>query len=430
MPDPAELLRSLVPRIRARADVREATRRAMLDPARCDVLAGPVHLLAIGKASLEMTQEALELLGARVVRGLVTAVPERTGGVRLPERIEVRPADHPLPSGRNVAAAGRVLEFVQSVPASGTLLVLISGGGSAHLALPAEGVALEDLRAVTLALQRSGATINELNAVRKHCELLKGGRLAAASTAGRVEVLIVSDVIGDAMDVISSGPFSPDDSTFAEALRVLETRSSTGVSDAVTALVRRGAAGRLPETPKRGDRCFDRVRSAVIANNVGIARFVGDTLRETCDHVIVRWGVTGDAATLGSDLARMLSELHAHLGGPSAVVVAGEWTVDVGGASGVGGPSQELALAAAIGLDAVPGAAVLAYSTDGVDGPTDAAGAMVDSRTAARMRELGIDPARALADHDSHAALDAVGPVIRTGPTGTNVNHIAVGVVV
>lgn len=423
-------LRELLAEIQKLADVREATRAALADPSRNRELGGRVHLLAIGKASLEMASEACVALGARVVRGLVTAVPERMGHVVLSENVRVMPADHPLPTERNLAAAREVAAFVRSVPAEHKLLVLISGGGSAHLALPAEGITLADLRRITSTLQKAGATIDELNAVRKHCEQLKGGRLAQMCGAAGVVVLIVSDVIGDHRDVISSGPFAPDRSTFNDATDVLAARGAAGVANSIDANLKRGALGQIPETPKPGDAAFSRVSDAIIAGNARLVAGVRSRLARVCDAIVVRSGVVGEASELGEELVGVLKTLaREHPGGRVGVVFGGEWTVSVGGATGLGGPSQEMALAAANELRKLPEASVLCYSTDGIDGPTDAAGALVTGSTCQRAEAAGHDVAEALCAHDSHRVLEEAGALVRTGPTGTNVNHVAVALV-
>lgn len=436
MPTSAEMLGQLLPVIRAAADVRLAT-RASIQVAAGDFDNAPIHLLATGKASLEMASEACNQLGARVVRGIVTAVPERITGANLPDSIATLPADHPLPTHRNLEAARRVAAFVLSVPATDLLLALISGGGSAHLTLPAGDLTLIDLRSVTGDLQRAGATIDELNTVRKHCEQLKGGRLAlmrqshASHSPARTHVLVVSDVIGDRPDVISSGPFSPDPTTYADALAILDRHHLVQAAPAVVAHLRRGIGGHLAETPKPGDASFGGVNYRIISSNASVVRACRDHLSVWCDIHACREQVVGEASQIGAQLAIQVREASAGAGGrPVAFILGGEWTVTAGATPGAGGPSQELALAAAIEIAGTPNAAVLAYSTDGIDGPTSAAGALVEGCTSELLRSAGKDPLRSLQSHDSHTALQAANALITTGPTGTNVNHLAIGLAV
>lgn len=433
--DHAAHARGVIDAVLKAADPGAALERHWVDPS-----AGPVMVLAFGKASVKMAGAALSHLADREVVGIVTAVPEQVGTVELDGQVAVYPVDHPLPSQRNVEAARMVASltamFAETHGDAGTLVALISGGGSAHLTLPAGRLSLEDLRTVNGALQRAGAPIQDLNAVRKHTEVLKGGRLAALAEPARVVSYIVSDVLGDRLDVIASGPLAPDPTTYANALGVLERFGVGDAAPAVTEHLRRGGAGELPETPKPGDPVFAAVTSTIVANNeVAVGAAAKAVTGLGLQVAGVRTGVDGDASAAGEMLARRGAELAAAAVG-SAFVIGGETTVRVGEAGGKGGPSQEMALSAAVELERLdagaPGlglrerAVVLTFSTDGVDGPTDAAGAVVTVETSRGLRGLGIDPAAALGNHDSYTALDRVGALIRTGPTGTNVNHVAV----
>jgi len=383
-----------------------------------------VVLIAFGKASVAMAEAAARRLGPRLARGVVVGVPERIAAYAPPPGVIALPADHPLPTDRNERAGEALERLARSVGPAETALVLVSGGGSAQLTLPAGRVTLAEVRAVTDALLRAGATIDELNRVRKHLDRLKGGRLAERLVGARsVEALVLSDVLGDRLDVISSGPTAPDPTTYADALDVLATRRIPA-PEAVREHLESGVRGDHPETPKPGDPAVERVRHTVIANNEIAVEAAAGVLRGMSLPVRPRTGVTGEAGDRGRQLAREVLAMP----GPGAEVWGGETTVTVGDAPGVGGRNQELALAAALAIEGEPGVFILTLGTDGVDGPTDAAGAVVDGRTTGAIRAAGLDPERALRDHDSHRALDAAGALIRTGPTGTNVNDIAVGV--
>lgn len=341
--------------------------------------------------------------------------------------IEALEADHPVPTGRNIEAAARVARAVEFMPSDGTLLLLLSGGASALLTLPAAGLALDDLATVTQALLRAGAPIDELNAVRKHCERLKGGGMVRLAAPRAVHALILSDVVGDRLDVIGSGPTAPDPTTYADALAVMERRGALGASRAVTDHLRRGAAGQLPETLKPGDPALALARNTIIGGNETALRAAEHQLASDGFNIIaVEREVGGEAEEIGRTLARRLRAIR-EPDRPACILLGGETTVTVGDATGVGGRNQELALAAATELDGDPSLGVLAFATDGRDGPTDAAGAFVTGATAAAARERGLDLAFALREHDSHPTLDALGCLIRTGPTGTNVNDVAVG---
>ncbi|MCW5776596.1 MAG: DUF4147 domain-containing protein [Phycisphaeraceae bacterium] len=389
---------------------------------------GQVTLVAAGKAAPAMVAAAIDHLGDALTQVVAVYPPGVPGTDRLAALgVQAVEADHPVPTASNLNAAARVAAFVESMPSDGTLLLLLSGGASAMLTLPADGLTLDDLAAVTRALLRAGAPIDELNAVRKHCERLKGGGMARLASSRTVRTLILSDVVGDRLDVIGSGPTAADPTTFTDALGVLERRNALDASRAVTDRLRRGAAGELPETLKPGDPLLARVRNEIVGSN--------DDALDAAAGFLRAWGfrlasvdraVTGEAADVGRSLACRLRAIP-DAGRPACILLGGETTVTVGDAARVGGRNQELALAAAVELDGDPGLGVLAFATDGRDGPTDAAGAFVTGETAANARERNLDLALALREHDSHTALEALGCLIRTGPTGTNVNDIVVG---
>jgi hydroxypyruvate reductase len=393
-----------------------------------------VVLIAAGKASAPMTESALRRVGPRVVAGAVSCVPqheERLASLirRHALPIRVLPADHPLPTARNLDAAEAIAQAVSTAGEQDTVLALISGGASAHLTSPREPLTLDELRALTTALLRSGATINGLNTVRKHLERLKGGGLARLIHPARADVLVLSDVLGDPLDTIGSGPTAPDPSTFDEALAVLVRHDLDSAHPVATDILRRGARADIPETPKPGDPVFDRISHTIIANNRAAIEAAADHARSLGLTILESTAaVQGEASEVGRSLAARLGAIPDHAR-PACIIIGGETTVTVGDARGTGGRIQELALAAARELASVPRSAVITLATDGVDGPTDAAGAFVTDETTATLRRQGVDPDRALAEHDSHHALDRVSALIRTGPTGTNINDIAVGIV-
>jgi glycerate 2-kinase len=373
-----------------------------------------VLVLGAGKAGASMARGVEAILGARVSEGFVVV----KDGYRLPaSRVEIAEAGHPVPDGRGLAASARLLALAESATAEDLVLFLVSGGGSALTPAPAPPITLEEKQAVTRLLLAAGATINELNAVRKHLSRFKGGLLARAAAPATVLTLALSDVIGDPLDVIASGPTAPDSTSYAEALAVLERR---GVVDRTpgSVLERLGAGGRgeIPETPKRGDPVFERVTNLVIGNN---ALVVDAAAAEAArlgyrPHVLTR-SLQGEAR----DVARELLGRARAMPGPACLIAGGETTVTVRG-RGRGGRCQELALAAALHLGAAEDLVVLAAGTDGTDGPTDAAGGLVDGSTVARGRTAGFEAARMLADNDAHTFLAAVGDRLVTGPTNTN----------
>ncbi len=434
MPSLLPQLQSFLEAAQAAADPRRALRPHLDQLAH--QLPEKFSLLAFGKASLEMADEALLALPSRISRGIATCVPERLASFPASRRaafdaanIELLPADHPFATQRNLDAAARVRDFVQSIASEEHLLVLISGGGSAHLTLPAPNLSLDNLRDVTRLLQRAGRDIKELNAVRKHCEQLKGGRLAALCNANDVRVLILSDVLGDPLDVISSGPFAPDPTTYADALAVLERADGWSRALEIVKHLRKGSLGELPETPKPGDPSLHYVAATIIGGNAQLVEALAVHAASLNIAVAAQWqSISGDVASVSNRIAEFIRTLPLAKT-PRVLIVGGEWTVNVGDSPGSGGPSQELALSLAIELAGTP-AAALVYSTDGIDGPTDAAGAIITGDTFSIAQTAGLDPRRFLADHDSHtffSSLPDSGAVhLKPGPTGTNINHIAV----
>jgi hydroxypyruvate reductase len=385
-----------------------------------------VWLVGFGKASVRMARAAEEALGERVDGGLVIT---KVGHAVPLRRVEVVEASHPLPGPEGERAGRRILELLGGAGERDLVVCVISGGGSALLPVPAEGLTLRDKVAVTDLLLRSGANIREVNAVRKHLSAVKGGWLARAAYPARVVGLVVSDVVGNHLDAIASGPFSPDPTTYADALEVLRRY---GLVDRVPAAVRewleRGAAGELPETPKLGDPAFQRVTLVVVASVVEAVEGAREAAEQLGYRTLVlTTSLEGEAREVGrvAAVAREEAARGRPVPTPACLLLGGETTVTVRG-QGRGGRNQELALAAACALDGVERVLVVSFATDGTDGPTDAAGAFADGRTVARGRELGLQAERYLEANDSYSFFDALGDLVRTGPTGTNVNDVVV----
>ncbi|MDR5709302.1 MAG: glycerate kinase [Armatimonadota bacterium] len=384
-----------------------------------------VLVIGFGKACTAMAQAVEEVLGDRISGGLV--VTKEGHGLPL-GRLEVVEAGHPLPDARGEEAARRVLRLAQQATERDLLLCLISGGGSALLPLPAPGLTLEDKVRTTDLLLRNGATIGELNTVRKHLSAIKGGWLARAAYPATVVALVLSDVLGDRLDVIASGPLVPDSTTYRDALEILERYGLLEeVPEAVRRHLERGLAGEIPETPKPGDPAFERVHAVIVGNIARAAEAASSQAQVLGYHtLLLTTCMEGEAREIGRVVATLaIEERRAArpLPLPACLVLGGETTVTVRG-RGKGGRNQELALSAAVVLEGVPGVLVVSFATDGTDGPTDAAGGATDGTTAARARALGYDPRRSLADNDAYPCLDAVGDLVRTGPTGTNVNDL------
>ncbi len=385
-------------------------------------VAGRVIVVGIGKASARMAVAVEEVLGEKIASGLVVTAD----GYRVPTRlIEVVEAGHPVPDARGLEAAERIGALVDGADADDVVVFLISGGGSALLTLPAPPVTLPDVIAINQLLLLSGARIQEINTVRKHLSQLKGGQLTKRAFPARVVSIILSDVPGDPVDMIASGPTVPDPTTFADAVEILKRYQLWGkVPAPVRERLTAGLEGKFPETPKPGDPIFNRA-SYVIAGSGAIAAEAAqqEGNRLGYNTLLLTTTLEGEAREVGKVVAALARELvtkNRPIPLPALIIAAGETTVTVRG-NGMGGRNQELALAAALRISGLSGVAIAAIGTDGRDGPTDAAGGIVTGETTARIRAHGISPQDALAHNDAYHALAAADALINTGPTGTNV---------
>ena len=401
----------------------------------------------MGKAAPAMARAAVAVLrehGSEPAGGIVIAAESTE---RPHPGIDVAIGDHPLPGPGSLAAAGRLGECAERVSPPDEVWVLLSGGATSLVAAPIAGVGAGDLAALYTAMFESGLDIASVNKVRKRFSRWSGGRLAVALWPARIRCLVISDVIGDDIAAIGSGPCVPDPTTLAEVRDIIVSnglldRTPPAIVRAL-ALLPGGAVTASVETPKVGHRAFDAVETRVIASNrLALDAAAAQAARRGLRTRIVSAELAGDAAVAGDRIARELLRERESAGwkaGPrgqpappvTCLVWGGETTVTLPGLHGRGGRCQELALAAARVLSAAGGAAesasLLAAGTDGRDGPTDAAGAVVDARTWSLIQAHGRDPARDLAAHDSHPALDAAGALLRTGPTGTNVMDVVFG---
>jgi hydroxypyruvate reductase len=388
--------------------------------------AAEIDLVAVGKAARAMLTALVDSPERPPLRHIVGVSSQPQEASSAGTRWYC--ADHPVPDARSVTAARAVLEIAASERDRELLVLLLSGGASALMALPAAGISLRDKRQTSERLLQDGAEVHALNAVRKHLSAIKGGQLAAAA-GGSVLTLAVSDVVGDDVSSIGSGPTAPDSSTFAEALEVLEEHGGRcAYPRAVVARLTDGAAGRIGETPKPGDPRLARSRSLVIGGlytALAGARAAAES-RGYLVHVIDE-PVLGRARAAAPGLIEVALRAIRGRPGPHCVLAGGETTVRVSG-TGTGGRNQECALAMADWIGALGPAAVAAsVGTDGVDGPTDAAGGLVDSTTLTRAEVAGIgSPTQHLDDNNSYAFFDALGDVIRTGPTSTNVGDLQI----
>ncbi len=388
-----------------------------------------VYLAGGGKAGNAMGEAALSALGDLVAEG-VLAVPR--GGKRISGKVRFVEAGHPVPDLWSLAAAREILTLLEYAGEGDLVIALVSGGGSAMISSPAPGIAPEEKAAVSRLLLRAGADIASLNTVRKHLSEIKGGNLARAAYPATVWALLLSDVPGDDPSVIASGPFSPDPTTYADAIGVLERH---GLLYAVPTAVRRhlveGMEGRIPETPKPGDPAFEKVTCALVGSNgMAMEAAAQAAAADGAETVLLPGFLRGEARECAKEFCSRLRAAAIALppGRSVALIAGGETTVRVRG-NGRGGRSQEFALAAAIDLYGEEGIAVLSGGTDGVDGPTDAAGAYADGTTMARAETLGMSARDHLEGNDAYPLFHALGDLVVTGPTGTNVTDLAIGFV-
>lgn len=382
-----------------------------------------IYVVGAGKASAKMAHAVEQLLGKRITGGLIN-VPH--GSKAALRRIEQNECGHPIPDASGEAGARRIAQIVGSAEADDLVICLISGGASAMLPLAAPPVTLEDKRETTRLLLESGANIHEMNCVRKHISALKGGQLARLAYPATVLALILSDVVGDDLDVIGSGPTVPDRSTFADARAILK---KYGLAGKVPARVDQRLSRDTPETPKPGDPVFAGVQNLIVGSNrLAVEAAARQARALGFKTLVLSTFIEGEArevARVHAAIARELRVYNRPVKLPACVISGGETTVTIRG-SGLGGRNQEFALAAAIDIAGLKNVVILSAGTDGTDGPTDAAGALVDGNTAARAGALGLDPAEFLRNNDSYLFFERLGDLIRTGPTGTNVADIQI----
>ncbi len=423
----------------AAADPMAAVHRAVtLDGSRLLVdnrsyaLTSTERIIAVGagKGSSRMAAALEAILGDRLTAGVVTT---KYGYVEPLRRVALIEAGHPLPDAAGLQGAQRIAALVRDAHADDLVFVLISGGGSALLPMPAAGITLDEKIVTTDLLLRCGATITEINTVRKHLSTVKGGWLARLAAPATVITLILSDVLGNPLDAIASGPTVPDPTTFADALAIIDRY---GLRQVLPASARRhlelGAAGQVPETPKPGDPIFDRVQT-VIVGDITLAAAAAVERAEALGYHVRQSGTTiqGEAREVGARFGMMVREARAPDAPPAppvCVLMGGETTVTVRG-RGKGGRNQELVLGAAGALAGLHQVLVASFGTDGTDGPTEAAGAVADGTTLARAQALGLDARAALANNDAFPFFRALDDLILSGPTNTNVNDLWLGLV-
>jgi len=386
-----------------------------------------ILVLGAGKASAAMAKALERVLGRRISGGLVNVKYGHTAPLR---RIELNECGHPVPDAAGVEGARRIASIAAEAGERDLILCPISGGGSALMPLPAEPVTLDEKQETTRLLLACGATIHEINAVRKHISAIKGGQLSRLAWPATVVALLLSDVIGDDLDVIASGPTAPDPSTFAGALRILERYGTLSrVPAAVRERLERGARGEIPETPKPGAPELRRTQNVIVGSNRLAAEAALARARELGYRtLLLSTFIDGETREIARMHAAIAREIHASgrpVRPPACLISGGETTVTLKG-RGLGGRNQEFVLAAALAIAGLPRMVVLSAGTDGTDGPTDAAGALADGRTLERARKLGLDAQARLDENDSYRFFEPLGDLVKTGPTNTNVMDLRI----
>ena len=390
-----------------------------------------ILVVGAGKAGAPMAQAIEAVLGDRIRDGLVVV---KTGHSAPTEKIEVVEASHPRPDAAGVAAGARILQLAESATEHDLVIALLSGGGSALLVGPADGLTLADLQRLTDALLASGATIHEVNTLRKHCETLKGGQLARAVAPATLITLALSDVVGSPLDVIASGPTVPDATTWEDAWTIVRRFDlETKLPAPILARLKAGRAGEIADTPKADDPAFATSQTLVVADNRVAAQAAAARAKSLGYNVLLLTTyLDGEAAQVAKVAVALGREILAHgtpIAPPACLILGGETVVTLGQSPGMGGRNQELVLAAAIALEGNDPRTndqitIVSLATDGTDGPTDSAGGIADSSTVARGRTQGLDAEEYLRGHNAYPYLRATHDLLMSGPTQTNVNDL------
>jgi glycerate 2-kinase len=389
-------------------------------------------VIGFGKASCPMAKSIKDQLSDSIVSGIIITKYGHCQPPYKPKKIQIYEAGHPVPDENGVRGTDEIIRLFKNAGEPTLIVCLISGGGSALLVSPFDGISLNEKRDITQLLLQRGADIFELNAVRKHISKVKGGRLAEIAYPAKVLSLILSDVIGDRLDIIASGPTSPDKNTYRDAFSVIEKYGITDTAPyPIIKTIQNGMKGLLPETPKEGNMIFENVENLIIGSNKKALEAAREKAEEPgFDTIIISSDITGEAKEVGKWLAKKAIEVkNKKSSGHSVCLISGgETTVTVKG-NGLGGRNMELALSFAMEIKGINGIILLSAGTDGTDGPTDAAGAIVDGKTVLKAKNLGINPEAYLMNNDSYNFFKKIDELFITGPTGTNVMDIQIIVI-
>ena len=388
-----------------------------------------IYVLGGGKASGLMAEAIEEILGDKITSGVINVLKGTEKMVKT-KKIKINGATHPIPGEEGVNSTKAMLEIARKAGKDDLIIALISGGGSALMPCPADPVTLEDKKIVTNLLLKRGATINEINVVRKHLSEFKGGQLAKTAYPATLVSLIISDVVGDPLDIIASGPTVPDSSTFQDAYNVLKKYDLLNkIPENIKKRIQLGLSGKIEETPKPGDKIFRNVHNILIVSNRTACIAAVKKARELgINSMLLSTYIEGEARHVGAVLAGLAKEIHNYdtpVKKPAVIVCGGETTVTVVG-NGKGGRNQELVLGSALKISGLNGIVIASVGTDGKDGTSDAAGAIVDGQTLKRAQKLSLDATKYLANNNSYMFFKKLGDAVFTGTTGTNVNDLII----
>ena len=381
-----------------------------------------IYVIGAGKAGASMALAVEEIVDDRITKGVINV---KYGHISQLKRVKLNEVGHPIPDEKGVSGSEEIAGLLEQLGENDLVICLISGGGSALLPSPAEGISLEDKQKMTNLLLECGANINEINAIRKHISKLKGGGIARLAYPSTVVALILSDVVGDPLDVIASGPTVPDNSTFGDCMSILKKYGLLEeVPESIRARIQRGIKGEIEETPKAGNPIFEKTHNVIIGSNIIAVKAAEGKARELGYGPLILStfieGETREVAKVHVAIAKEILKTNHPISPPACIISGGETTVTIRG-KGLGGRNQEFVLAAALDIQELKGVVILSGGTDGTDGPTDAAGAIADADTVRRALELGFDANAYLDDNDSYHFFGKLGDLLTTGPTNTNV---------
>jgi hydroxypyruvate reductase len=388
-----------------------------------------IYLISIGKAALPMAEAVIKVLNERITDGILVIKHQPDHNINdIPSSFRIIQGGHPVPDQGSLSAGKSIFELLERTKPSDLVIFCISGGGSALVTYPYAGISLADLQELTKQLLACGASIDEINTIRKHLDRVKGGGLARAAYPARFISLVLSDVVGDPLNVIASGPTVPDSTSFRDAEVILRKyQLDEKISSSILSHLQNGAAGEIPDTPKESDPIFEGAITEIVGSNYTAARAALETaIKYGFNAQLLTTFFQGEASHVGRMLGAILRQIDKSgepLKKPACIIAGGETTVTIKG-EGIGGRNLEVALGAAKEIAGLARVAFISLATDGEDGPTDAAGAVASGATLQHAREKGLNPDQSLSNNDTFTFFQELGGLIRTGPTGTNVNDL------